>query len=616
MIGYFPVTDSASDFPPGRCREAILIQEAKGPSLNAWALAAIVLGFAPLATFAADHAKLGGPDICPRPAAGSIVADPEELRSDKGVLELELTYRNFKAADGREQYCYQYKDGSEAPTLRLQPGDLLILRLKNALTRPSPATDRGGTSAGIAEMTAMPVASACASAQMSDLSTNLHFHGMTLPAVCHEDDVLHTVIQPGDPPFEYRFRIPADEPPGLYWYHPHVHGFTNPQVLGGASGALIVEGIERANQKLAGLPERVFVIRDQELLYPNASPAQAGLRPPPPVMRDAEGDVLNTGTGGGKPAKDLSINFVPIPYPDYPSSSIAVKPSERQLWRILNASAVTYLDLQLVVDNLPQSVGVVSLDGVPINENGLARDRVLWVDHVFLPPSGRVEWIFKGVPKGAHARLITRSVDTGPAGENDPVRSLAAIVASDGAPESQARLAASPVPLPASDSVWLGNVQPVRVRKLYFSERPSDPDRPDSPLVYMITVDGNAPAPFDPHAAEPDITVHQGDVEDWVIENRSEESHAFHIHQIHFMLMKWDGVAVNEPFLRDTVDVPYWNKKSAQYPSVTLRMDFRNPDAVGTLIYHCHLLEHEDGGMMGEIRVLPKEEAPNHSPKP
>ena len=72
----------------------------------------------------------------------------------------------------------------------------------------------------------------------------------------------------------YRFRIPPDEPPGLYWYHPHVHGFTNPQVLGGASGAVIVDGIERANQELAGLHEQLFVIRDQELLHPEARPAK------------------------------------------------------------------------------------------------------------------------------------------------------------------------------------------------------------------------------------------------------------------------------------------------------------------------------------------------------
>ena len=150
---------------------------------------------------------------------------------------------------------------------------------------------------------------------MTVLSTNLHFHGTTVPPVCHQDDVLHTLIQPGDPPFEYRFRIPTDEPPGLYWYHPHVHGLTNPQVLGGASGALVVEGIERANKALAGLPEQLFVIRDQELLHPEAPAADAALTPPPPVLRDAEGDILNTGTGGANPLKTSRSTLFPCLIP-------------------------------------------------------------------------------------------------------------------------------------------------------------------------------------------------------------------------------------------------------------------------------------------------------------
>ena len=230
---------------------------------------------------------------------------------------------------------------------------------------------------------------------------------------------------------------------------------------------------------------------------------------------------------------------------------------------------------------------------------------MLWADHVFLPPAARVEFIFKGLPVGAQASLITRSVDTGPAGENDPARPLANIGVSGTAPEPPSQLATSPAPLPTLASVWLGNVKPARTRKLYFSERPQDPNSPASPTVFMLTVDGKTPAPFDPQASEPDITVRQGEVEDWVIENRSMEAHTFHIHQIHFMLEQWDGVTVDEPFLRDTINVPYWKGKGGPYPSVTLRMDFRDPDAVGTFVYHCHLLEHEDGGMMGTIRVLP-----------
>src|SRR5581483_5268262 len=97
------------------------------------------------------------------------------------------------------------------------------------------------------------VSDPCTSGAMTLTSTNLHFHGLTLPPICQQDNVLKTSIQPTDPPFEYRFRIPVDEPPGLYWYHPHIHGYSRVDLLGGASGALIVEGTERADKAVAGL---------------------------------------------------------------------------------------------------------------------------------------------------------------------------------------------------------------------------------------------------------------------------------------------------------------------------------------------------------------------------
>ena len=576
--------------------------------LRLWLLIVVALACHP----ARAIAQSGAPDLCPRPAAGSTVPEPADLRSENGVLEVELAYRNFTVTDGETRYCYVSKDGSQAPTLRLKPGDTLILRLKNELTATSQSKMASGSSVTPmvmgpgGDLMSMAVSDPCASAKMTPDSTNLHFHGLTVPAVCHQDDVLKTAIQPGDPPFEYRFQIPADEPPGLYWYHPHIHGFTKAQVLGGASGAMIVEGIERRNRELAGLPERVMIVRDQDLVNPNAAPTQGGLQPLPPVSLDAEGDALNTGTGTGKPAKDLSLNFVPVPYPDYPPALIAMRPSERQLWRVLNASAITYLNLQVMLGNAAQALGVVALDGVPINENGTPGDRAIWVSHAGVPPGGRIEFIVKGPPDGAKASLVTRSVNTGVGGENDPARPLATIVATAVAPEPRSRLASSPEPLPPPNSTWIGNVKPVRTRKLYFSETLQDPNDPNSPTTFMLTVEGQTPKPYDMNPTMPNIMVQQGDVEDWIIENRTQELHDFHIHQIHFMLLEWFGLPVDEPFLRDTVNVPFWDGKSAVYPMVKLRMDFRDPNAVGTFLYHCHLLEHEDGGMMGTIRVVPR----------
>ena len=202
--------------------------------------------------------------------------------------------------------------------------------------------------------------------------------------------------------------------------------------------------------------------------------------------------------------------------------------------------------------------------------------------------------------------LVTRTVDTGQGGENDPNRALATVVASADAAEPASRLPTSPIPLDVSTLPWLGDVAPVRTRKLYFSEKLTDPKDPNSATEFYITVDGQQPRLFDPHSSVADIVTHEGDVEDWIIENRTSELHAFHIHQIHFLLMDWSGVPVDEPFLRDTVNVPYYADRMLNYPNVRLRMDFRDPNAVGTFVYHCHLLEHEDGGMMGLVTVEPR----------
>jgi len=362
----------------------------------------------------------------------------------------------------------------------------------------------------------------------------------------------------------------------------HVHLFLHP-------------GAEDLQTVQESVPERTLIVRDN------------------PVPGTPTGNV---------PAWDLSLNYIPVASPAYTPAVIAMKPQQKQFWRVLNASAITYLDLQVLFNGTPQLLGVVALDGVPIDENGDLAHSALWKTHILMPPAGRAEIIVKGPAEGVQASLVTRTVDTGPAGENDPTRPLATIVASREAPETHSRLplisqpvasrsaadgtlVASTRPIvPAhANSSWLGDVAPVRERKLYFSEEPLDPKDPSSPTKFYITVEGEKPVQFDPRATAPNITVRQGDVEDWIIENRSTELHAFHIHQIHFILKEWNGIPLDEPYLRDTINVQYWDGHSPVYPSVRLRMDFRDPRIVGTFVYHCHLLEHEDGGMMGTIRV-------------
>jgi FtsP/CotA-like multicopper oxidase with cupredoxin domain len=126
-------------------------------------------------------------DVCPRPRAGSIVPEPADLRSENGVLTVELTYTNFRDALGQMHYCYRDGNGSQAPNLRLHPGDWLVLTLKNELRGDGAAPHQH---AGAPTL----VNGACGTGAMDGLSTNLHFHGVNVAPVCQQDDVLHTLI--------------------------------------------------------------------------------------------------------------------------------------------------------------------------------------------------------------------------------------------------------------------------------------------------------------------------------------------------------------------------------------------------------------------------------------
>jgi len=513
-----------------------------------------------------------------------------------------MRIRSSPDPNGHMRYCYVDEHGNQAPTLRVQPGDRLYLRLKNEISIPSmnDSSDAIRIKAAAKNLGARKH-DPCAGGTMTAASTNLHFHGLSVPPVCHQDETLKTHIEPGDPPFEYRIQIPRDQPPGLYWYHPHIHGFSEDQLLGGASGALIVEGIERAVPRVAGLPERVFVIRDEKMPDPSGS----------------------DGSDRNRPTKQISINYVPVPYPKYPPAAIKVKPHEREFWRVLNASADTYVSLYLEFGAERQGLGLVALDGVPLRygEPG-AEDYALQGSYVFLPPAARAEFVVIGPPEGVSGRLMTEFVSRGgdddaPIGPKagappgvrmgqddlDPARPLASIIVSADAAEPGTIGRGSVVGV-ESPRTPLSGVRPARKRTLYFSEQLSNPSDPTSAMLFFITEEGHAPAVFNPSDTKPNITVHLGEVEDWTIENRSRESHTFHIHQLHFVVVRRQSAGWEEPTLRDTVNIPAW-KGFGRYPSLTLRMDFRAPQVVGTLPFHCHIAQHLDGGMMGTVRIEP-----------
>jgi len=462
-------------------------------------------------------------------------------------------------------------------------------------------------------------------------STNLHFHGLSIPPGCHQDESLNTVVQPAESAFEYKFRIPASQTPGLYWYHPHIHGSSEAQVLGGASGALIVEPPEtkleeakhEAGQGSEPRQSQTKVRQTEDRAATNAPATDPTLPERILVIRDQQPAALLTELG--HPTKDLSVNFIPVPYPGYPMAILRTRPSRREFWRVLNACADTYLDLGVLFSGKWRQLGLIAVDGVPLSRGPGHADGISWQTDIPIPPGGRAEFVLDTPAEHVDAELLTLGVATSPPNdENNPAptsatsaspvsesddanppRQLIKIIASADADETPTQ-AALPEPAPTLD---LARAKPVRQRRFYFSEKVLDPQHPASSTVYYITEQGAKAAAFQ-LATAPNVTVRSGDVEDWVIENRSQESHAFHIHQLHFLTLQRDGAATKEPYLRDTIDVPYWDGTSSHFPSVKLRMDFRDPNIVGKFPYHCHVLQHSDGGMMGVIEVKPKPQKP------
>jgi FtsP/CotA-like multicopper oxidase with cupredoxin domain len=533
---------------------------------------AAVLLLLPLSVFA-QTTTASSP--CPRPAAGSVVTAPPELSSQNGVLNVTFNYFTTVDSDGRTLFCFTTPDGLQGPTLHVMPGDTLNVRVTNQVPAPPPGSPTEVVSNS---------SNQCGDATMTITSLNIHYHGTNTTPQCHGDQVIHTVINSGET-FNYSLKFPANEPPGLYWYHPHIHGIAEAAVQGGASGAIIVGGIANFQPAVAGLPERVLVVRDQPV---------AGTPSP----------------GGIIPSWDVTLNYVPIPYvssptPGFTPSIIRMQTGAKEFWRVTNSSADTILDLQLLYDNVAQPLKVVALDGVPIgSQDGTVPGQTLTQTDILIAPAGRAEFIVTAPSAAVKSAVFqTLNIDTGPGGDNDPTRPLAVIQTSAVAPPlPTAESPSGTVPGPLFSN--LATATPTAARTLYFSEVLSDPTNPASPTNFFITVAGATPTLFDPNNP-PAIVTTQGSVEDWTIQNQTQENHEFHLHQVHFLLMAVNGVPVPpaQQQYYDTIQVPYWSG-SGPYPSVTVRADFRGPD-IGDFVYHCHILGHEDNGMMAIIRVLP-----------
>ena len=281
--------------------------------------------------------------VCARFPAGSAITAPPELESQNGVLEVTFKFLTVTDSQGLVRYCYVTDTGLEAPTLRVNPGDKLIIHFQNDLPAATAASSSGNM-AGMKmtlspPMTRPPAPALPATETMRPNATNIHFHGTNVAPVCGQDEVVHTLIQPGQS-FDYNVQIPHNEPPGLYWYHPHPHGFSEGQVQGGATGALIVEGMQNVDPALAGLPERT--------LSSVTSCCPRPKRMTPTFLRGTSRSTMFRSRI--RTTRRLSSRRIP---------------GQQELWRVANTAADTILDLQYVVNGTPQAMQVSRSMDIP-----------------------------------------------------------------------------------------------------------------------------------------------------------------------------------------------------------------------------------------------------------
>ncbi|MBV8491030.1 MAG: multicopper oxidase domain-containing protein, partial [Candidatus Eremiobacteraeota bacterium] len=554
-------------------------QSVEGYLACKWGLQGRLPANHPFRTVCPQSAGPGTPQPTPAPVAGSL-QNPPQLISQNGLLVFNVTASQL----GNGNPNLYYNGSPKPPTLRLLPGDTLIVNFVNNLPAPP-----GGA--------------------LYKNDANLHFHGLHVSPNSPADDSIDLLATPGQT-LHYRVPIPANAPPGLFWYHSHVHGEAERQNLAGMSGAIVVDGIARYVQALSQLPERIFVVRDAELNghpLPDANPAEAhamqwamshggmnGMHMAatsneapfanPYVLLDPDYRTFKRPaadthcTTKESPVLNWTINGLPTNDPKT-LPTIGIRPGEQQFWRVLNAGSDSYLDL--AVDNATMTV--VAVDGVPVSL-GKGIGASIGVSHWVLPPASRVEFLVTGPPAGAApSYLRTNCFDDGPAGPPMPATKLAVL---DPA-HSPTDIVTQRVPYgPARavhDAAFLKAHAVARTQTIYYSDQNS--------------ING---VPYDP-SKPPTFYAQSGTVEEWTIVNNSQQGHTFHIHQIHFLVEAINGVTQAQQFMMDNVNVP---PATGTGPgTVKILVDFTDPLVIGTFLLHCHILSHEDGGMMAKIRV-------------
>jgi len=378
--------------------------------------------------------------------------------------------------------------------------------------------------------------------------TTVHWHGLPVPP--DQDGNPMDPVAPGASRL-YEFTLPVGSA-GTYWYHPHPHELTAEQVFRGMAGLFIVR--PRTDPVPAAIEEKLLVISDLRLAADGTIPSNTAM------------DWQNGREG----------NYVLVNGQNQPV--LTINPGQSQRWRILNATNARYLRLALT----GHTMTLIGTDG------GLLRTPVPGLDEILLAPAERVDVIVTAnLSSRASAVLQALPYDRGSMGMMGFSTSTIPLLTLN---YTSAATAAVALPGALNSIADLG--VPTKTRRLVFSSGMGMGGMGMGGMMSFL-IDGRS---FDPTRI--DLTSRVNEVEQWTIENRSSMDHPFHLHGTQFQVVSrtHGGVATAEPYLawRDTVNVP-------AFETVVFKVVQRQP---GKRMYHCHILEHEDQGMMGVLEVV------------
>jgi FtsP/CotA-like multicopper oxidase with cupredoxin domain len=379
--------------------------------------------------------------------------------------------------------------------------------------------------------------------------TNLHTHGMFVSPVGNSDNIF-PVIESGGA-MQYNYATPKDLDPGSNWYHPHMHPLVEEQVFGGMSGFFYVQGLQDLlPTRLRGVPEHFLAFKDLQVDRDNTIRWQ-NINSDAPTTRTVNGLV--------RPVLEVAAGST-------------------QMWHLGNFSADIWYRIRMPGVRFT----VLAEDGQPLRRITGSADALLF------PPARRFDVLVQ-FPEAGSFTMKTLKMTTGPAGDT----------------------------YPAADMMTVNVTGPDRpvVRLPHGSFDPDAADYSDNTVSVRRTVvltEDNKAGTFSINGRQffgaNDITASPflGQTEEWTFLNRTREKHPIHIHVNDMQIMSVNGRARKANGLVDTFPMPYATKQHGKLVPgrVVVRMKFRK--FAGSYVFHCHILAHEDNGMMAVVTVTKK----------